>query len=103
MKTATLLATALGLSAFGLFAAPAQGQQKRCSIACDDHTDYMWSADEDTYKQAFLEMIDWYLDLADLTGSLPPDLQSRFACDGSFWLWIYEKNRTPQQFQRLVD
>ena len=37
-----------------LVAAP----QERIYIACDDHTDYYWSADADTYRRAFIEMID---------------------------------------------
>jgi hypothetical protein len=45
---------------------------KRIYIAPDDHTDYFWSADEDTYRQAFLEMVDYCLDLADATASEPP-------------------------------
>lgn len=78
-------------------------QQKRVYIAPDDHTDYWWSASEDTYRIAFLDTIDYYLDLADATGTNPPQHQSRWNCDGSYWMWTYEKNRTPAQFQRLID
>lgn len=31
-----------------------------------------------------------------------PDFQARFNCDGSFWLKVYEKYRSPTQFNRLV-
>lgn len=75
---------------------------KRIYIALDDHTDYMWTADEATYRQAFLNMIDYYLNLADTTAGNPAEFQSRFNCDGSFWLWTYEKNRTPDQYNRLI-
>ncbi|MBN2289498.1 MAG: glycoside hydrolase, partial [Candidatus Glassbacteria bacterium] len=79
------------------------GQEKlRIYIANDDHTDYLWSAGQDTYRQAFLEMIDYYLDLADSTESLPSCQQSRWNCDGSLWLWTYERNRSKQQFERLI-
>jgi len=77
--------------------------QKRIYIAPDDHTDYMWTADEETYRQAFLEMTDYYLRLADSTANLPPQNQSRWNCDGSFWMWAYEKNRPAADFQRLID
>lgn len=77
--------------------------QKRIYLAPDDHTDYFWSGGEETYKQAFLEMLDYYLDLADQTQGNPPDFQSRWNCDGSFWVWTYEKNRTTVQFKRLME
>ena len=80
-----------------------QAARKRIYIALDDHTDYMWSADELTYQQLFLKMLDYYLNLADISQSNPPEYQSRWNCDGSFWLWVYEKNRTAAQFQRLMD
>ncbi|NWG74992.1 MAG: hypothetical protein HXY24_10360, partial [Rubrivivax sp.] len=75
---------------------------KRIYIALDDHTDYMWTADEATYQQAFLDMIDYYLDLADATEGNRPEHQSRFNCDGSFWLWTYEKNKPKTDYERLI-
>ncbi|MBC7187112.1 MAG: hypothetical protein H5U38_08770, partial [Calditrichaeota bacterium] len=79
----------------------AQGE-KRIYIANDDHTDYMWRADEETYRQAFLDMLDYYLDLADATEHEPSDFQSRFNCDGTFWVWTYEKNKSAAEFARLI-
>ena len=32
----------------------ASAQQKRIYLAADDHTDYMWTADEDSYLDAIL-------------------------------------------------
>jgi alpha-mannosidase len=75
---------------------------KRIYIAPDDHTDYMWTADEATYKQAFLDMLDYYLNQADSTGGNQSDFQGRWNCDGSYWMWVYEKNRTQAQFARLI-
>ena len=72
-------------------------------IANDDHTDLFWTADEATYKQAFLKMLDYYLDLADSTQNNKPEFQSRWNCDGSYWMWVYQKNKTASQFQRLID
>jgi alpha-mannosidase len=76
---------------------------KRIYIAPDDHTDYFWSADGAAYQQAILEMLDYYLDLADTTASEPPQFQSRWNCDCSMWLWTYEKNRSSAQFLRLIE
>ena len=50
---------------------------KRLYIAADDHTDYMWSADETVYRQAFIEVLDYYLDLMDTHAANPADYQPR--------------------------
>ena len=90
---------------FLLFAfAPAVfAQQKRLYIANDEHTDYFWTADGDTYKTVFQSMLDYYLDLADATQGNAAPYQSRFNCDGNFWLWTYERNRSAAEFQRLMN
>lgn len=80
----------------------ANGDAKRIYIAPDDHTDYFWSGGEDAYRQAFTEMIEYYLDLADETNNDAPQYQSRWNCDGSFWLWVYEQDR-PNDFPRLIN
>ncbi len=76
--------------------------QKRFYIAPDDHTDYFWVADDVAYRQAFLTMIDYYLNKMDATQSNPSDTQMRWSCDGSLWMWEYERHRTPQQFERFL-
>ncbi|MBL9121115.1 MAG: glycoside hydrolase [Phycisphaerae bacterium] len=81
----------------------AQGAVKRVYIACDDHTDYMWTADEATYRAAFLEMIDFYSALADSTASNPPEYRSKFNLDGSYWLRVFEEERSPAQFDALME
>ena len=82
----------------------AHGQKKRIYIANDDHIDYLWSADEKTYRHAFVKMLDYYVRKADSTIAigLPSNFQSRFNCDGSLWLWTYEQNKTPQQFNSVI-
>ncbi len=75
---------------------------KRIYLAPDDHTDYMWTLDEEGYRRAFIEMLDYYLDQIDATASNPPPYQARWNCDGSFWLWTYERNKSPQEFERLI-
>jgi alpha-mannosidase len=78
-------------------------QPKKIYLALDDHTDYVWTADEETYRQAFLEMIDFYVDQAEKTKSEAPEFQSRFHVGGSFWIWLYERNKSPERFARLLE
>lgn len=77
-------------------------QEKRLYIANDDHTDYMWTADEAKYDSAFVQMLDFYLFQIDSTKNNAPDFQARFNCDGSAWLKAYQKYRSPAQFNRLI-
>lgn len=78
-------------------------QQKRIYIAPDDHTDYVWTADEATYRDSFLEMTDYYLDQMDATAGNPSPYQGRWNADGSFWMWTYQNNRSAAQFQRFIN
>ncbi len=77
-------------------------QQKRLYIANDDHTDYMWTANEAKYDSAFLRMLDYYLVQIDSTKNNESDFQARFNTDGSIWLKTFEKYRTPAQFKKLI-
>jgi alpha-mannosidase len=81
----------------------AQTNIKHLYIAPDDHTDYFWAADGDTYRQAFLDMLDYYLDQINATMGNRIEHQARWNCDGHFWLWTYEQNRTPEQFDQLIE
>ena len=81
----------------------AVAQQKRFYIAPDDHTDYFWIADDVTYRQSFLTMIDYYLNKMDATQGNPSDQQMRWECDGSLWMWEYERNRNPAEFNRFIN
>lgn len=76
---------------------------KRIYIAPDDHTDLFWTADLPVYEGAFVDMLDYYLELADRTRNEPPEFQSRWNCDGSFWVWVYEKNKPKTDFERLIE
>lgn len=80
-------------------------QQKRIYIANDDHTDYLWSADENAYRKVFVNMLDYYIRKADSTISngSPPEQQSRFNCDGNIWLWTYEQSKTQEEVSGLID
>ena len=89
MRTSVTILTALAA-----LSPLADAQQKRIYIAPDDHTDYWWSGTETQYTQAFLGTIDYYLNQVDQTSGNPPDFQGRWNCDGSFWMWTYQKNRS---------
>ena len=77
--------------------------QKRIYIAEDDHTDFMWTADAETYGRVFVEMLDHHLALAESTKGNAPPYRHRFNCDGSYWLWNYEQRKTPAEFARLME
>ena len=85
------------------FAVQTVSAQKRFYIAPDDHTDYFWIADDTTYRQAFLTMLDYYLNKMDQTQNNPSDRQMRWNCDGSLWMWEFEKNRNSAQFDRFIN
>jgi alpha-mannosidase len=91
------LTTAILVIAFQLSA-----QLKRIYLASDDHTDFMWTANEAAYDSAFVHMLDYYLNQIDSTKSNPDDFQSRFNCDGSYWMQAYQRYRSPEQFERLI-
>ncbi len=80
----------------------AYSQQKKIYIAPDDHTDYMWTNTEEAYSQAFLEMLDYYIKLNDSTANEPYPYQSKWNCDGSFWVYTYHKHRSKEQFGELI-
>ncbi|GAB3221428.1 hypothetical protein [Spirosoma arcticum] len=79
-----------------------QAQPKKIYLANDDHTDYMWTGDEETYNKAFSEMLDYYIKLNDSTALLPYNLQSKWNCDGSYWVYNYRETRPTAQFNKLI-
>lgn len=98
-----LLSAGLFVVLAAVFAAPnARAQKEKVYLAPDDHTDYVWTGDEEAYRKAILQMTDYYLDLADKTAGEPKNFQSRWNLDGSIWMWIWENNRDQKQVDRLV-
>lgn len=77
-------------------------QQKKIYIGLDDHTDYMWSGDEEEYRKAFTETLDYYIRLNDSTANLPYNQQNKWNCDGSYWVYVYKQNRSKEQFDKLI-
>ncbi len=85
-----------------LAASAAAAEPTRIYIANDDHTDFMWTADADTYADVFVDMLDFHMKLSDDTAANPPALRSRFNADGSYWLWCYEHKKTSAEFERVI-
>ena len=95
MKAAIVAALLLG-------GAPAAAATKRIYIAPDDHTDYMWSADEAFYANYFVNGLDYYLDQIDATDASPSSSQARWNADGTQWLAAYEAAKPGAPFDRLM-
>ena len=77
--------------------------QSRLYLSNDDHTDYMFSADEKGYDTLFVNMIDAWMANNNATNANPPDYQTKFNCDGTFWAWVYAKHKTAAQFQAFMN
>ena len=77
--------------------------QSRLYLANDDHTDYVWTASDTAYNTVFLNMIDAWMANNNATNGSQADYRTKFDCDGSYWAWIYQQNRTPAQFQAFID
>ena len=81
---------AIVLATAYLLTGSATAQSRRIYIANDDHTDFLWTADEQTYERVFQEMIDFYVDLAEKTDANPAPYQE----DGhpykeiTLWGWL---------------
>ncbi len=80
-----------------------QPHSTRIYIAPDDHTDYFWSANDVTYRKAFLETLDYYLDQIAKAKDAPTEFQARWNCDGSLWLWESEHHKSADDFRPLIE
>lgn len=80
----------------------AHAERIRIYLANDDHTDYLWTADAETYDAVFVDMLDYYLRLAEETKGNESPYRSRFNADGSYWLWQYERRKSRADFDRLM-
>jgi alpha-mannosidase len=68
-----------------------------------NHTDYNWNATAAQYDAAMLSELDYYLQQIVVTATAPPEEQSRYTPDNWYWMYLYENNRTPEQFEQLVE
>jgi len=71
-------------------------------IASDDHSDYMWSGNDVTYRGVFLNTLDYYMNQIEATSANAPGLRGRFNCDGTIWLWEYLRNKPASDIDRLI-
>lgn len=90
--------------AAGLLATTLVGSTRAADVYLmnDNHTDYGWNATVDTAEDTMVSELDYYLDQVDATASLAPDLQAKYAADSWWYLYTYQRKRTPQQFARLI-
>src|SRR5262249_20949707 len=51
---------------------------------------------------AMLGELDYYLGRIAATAGNPPAEQSRFNCDNWYYVYLYEKNRSPAEYQTLI-
>jgi len=100
--TSCRLSGMVGVVALAVSVVVAAPPKTHVYLASNDHTDLFWTADLRAYEKAFLETIDYYLDRADETEDRPAPYQSRFSCDGNYWMWLYEQRRPRKQFLRLI-
>ncbi|MFH0757984.1 MAG: glycoside hydrolase [Bacteroidota bacterium] len=101
MKRIFIISAGMGL-AFIYLAVGAVAQQKTIYIAPDCHTDFMWSANQDQYMDAFVEMLDYYIQQNEGTAGEPYAFRSKWNCDGSYWVYAYSKQRSEVQFEKLI-
>src|SRR3977135_801995 len=88
---------------FFIFYSDVLNAQSRLYLSNDDHTDYMFTADEAGYDTLFVNMIDAWMANNNATNTNPPDYQTKFNCDGTYWAWVYAKRKTPAQFQAFIN
>ena len=98
-----IIVSALAFILFLIFFCNILQAQSRLYISNDNHTDYMWSADETVYDTAFVNMIDAWIANNNATNANPRDFQTKFNCDGTYWAWAYEKSRSATQFQTFIN
>ena len=77
--------------------------QSRLYLATDDHTDFMWTATDTAYTTLFINMIDAWMANNNASNGNQPDYQTKFNCDGTYWAWVYQKNKTAAQFQNFIN
>ncbi|MFN8545787.1 MAG: glycosyl hydrolase-related protein [Candidatus Binatia bacterium] len=97
---------ARGLRLAAVFLALLAGSPARAHriyVANDNHTDYGWNATTDAYDQSMLSELDYYLGRIAATAGRPAPEQARFNADCWWYLHLYEQNRSPAQFQALIE
>ncbi|KAA3620720.1 MAG: T9SS C-terminal target domain-containing protein [Bacteroidetes bacterium] len=78
-------------------------QIRHIYLANDNHTDYYWTANDVAYTNVAINEIDYYLGLTEATLNLPAPHQSRYNLDCAWYVYEYQQNKTPEEFQVLID
>jgi alpha-mannosidase len=87
----------------GLLPLSLRGQQKHIYLANDNHTDYFWTANDESYSNVAINEIDYYLNLTESTLNLPLPHQNRYNLDCAWYVYEYQQNKSPEDFQVLID
>jgi alpha-mannosidase len=72
-------------------------------IMNDNHTDYGWNAPTEAYDEAMAAEIDYYLNQIAQFENEPTESQARFSADCWWYLYNYEKQRSPALFNKLIE
>lgn len=76
--------------------------KKRLYLGNDTHTDWMYNGDYDKWKQYIFDMTDFYLGLGEGTINEKPEARSKWNYDSSIWLYMLEKHKSPEYFNRVL-
>jgi alpha-mannosidase len=77
-------------------------EKKRLYLGNDTHTDWMYNGDYDKWKQYIFDMTDFYLGLGEGTIKEKPEARSKWNYDSSIWLYMLEKHKSPEYFNRVL-
>jgi alpha-mannosidase len=77
-------------------------EKKRLYLGNDTHTDWMYNGDYDKWKQYIFDMTDFYLGLGESTIKEKPEARSKWNYDSSIWLYMLEKYKSPEYFNRVL-
>jgi alpha-mannosidase len=75
---------------------------KRLYLGNDTHLDLMYNGTEEKWSQLLTEMADFYLKLGEDSKNEEPAKRSKWNYDCAYWLYVLEKNTTPEYFQRII-
>jgi alpha-mannosidase len=82
---------------------PSRALAHRAYLVNDNHTDYGWNDTVENYETSMLSELDYYRGRVDATAANPPAEQAHFNADNWYYIYLYQKNRSPTAFQDLID
>ena len=75
---------------------------KRLYLGNDTHMDLMYNGTEEKWSKLVLEMTDFYLNLGESTIKEEPAKRSKWNYDCAYWLWVLERQTSPEYFKRVI-